>query len=100
MGIRDTSLSFRASAETRLQLEDIMRMFERDRSWVLRKCVSFFWTFLFQTEKLTHVISDWQALKGSKRHDAVSHQLKLDFNQYERVTFYPRIWFQKQEVSE
>jgi hypothetical protein len=98
MAIPDASLSFRASGETRKQLEDIMRLFERDRSWVLRKCVSFFWTFLFDLEKLEQVIRDWQVLKGSKRHDAVTHQLKLNFNQHEKVTFFPRIW--PSEVTE
>ena len=95
MAIPDTSLSFRASAETRKQLADIQKMFERDRSWVLRKCVAVMWLILFDLSKLEQFIHDWQEFHRTKPSSRVAHQLNLNFSGYERVTFFPRMWVEQ-----
>lgn len=92
MAIPDTSLSFRASVETRKQLADLMAMFERDRSWILRKAVSIMWLVIFDIAKLEHLIHDWQEFHRHKPTHRVARQLKLNFNGCEEVKFFPRIW--------
>lgn len=92
MAIPDASLSFRASVETRKQLEDLMKMFERDRSWILRKAVSIMWLVIFDIAKLEQFIRDWQEFHRHKPTHRVAHQLKLNFNGHEQIKFFPRIW--------
>lgn len=99
MAIPDVSLSFRASEETRRQLSDLMEMFERDRSWILRKAVAVFWLIVFDLTKLEEYIHDWQEFHRSKSQHRVSRQLKLVFNE-PNPPFFPRIWYSKPEVSE
>ena len=91
MAIPDASLSFRASEETRRQLADLMKMFERDRSWILRKAVSIMWLVIFDIAKLEHFIHDWQEFHRSKSQHRVSRQLNLVFGE-PNPSFFPRIW--------
>lgn len=99
MAIPDVALSFRASEETRRQLGDLMRVFERDRSWILRKAVAVFWLIIFDLTKLEEFIHDWQELHRTKSQYRVSLQLKLVFSE-PIPTFFPRIWPSNREVSE
>lgn len=91
MAIPDTSLSFRASAETRKQLSELMAMFERDRSWILRKAVAVFWLIIFDLSKLEEFIRDWQEFHRTKPTHRVSRQLQLVFHE-PIPSMFPRIW--------
>src|ERR1700677_4861257 len=81
VAITDAFLSFRASVQTRQQLQDLMTLFERDRSWILRKAVAVFWLVIFDLAKLEEFIRDWQEFHRAKSTHRVSRQLNLVFSE-------------------
>lgn len=95
MAIRDRNINFRAPEETHTRLGALMKMFERDRSWIMRKAVDVFWVIIFAPHNLADFLHEWQAFTGKNGHAAAT-QLKLVFHEAPQQPFFPRISAQKE----
>ena len=90
VAIRDKNINFRAPEQTHTRLGSLMKMFERDRSWIMRKAVDVFWTIIFAPHKLNEFFHEWQAFTGTNGH-AGATQLKLVFHEQSNPPFFPKV---------
>lgn len=67
-----------------------MKMFERDRSWIMRKAVDIFWVIIFAPHNLSEFLREWEAFKGTNG-QAKAKQLKLVFHEQVNTPWFPKI---------
>ena len=78
MTISDVNINFRAPERTHSRIKDLMKLFERDRSWTCRQAADVFWTLMFDTAKLLPFIEEWQVFKSKNaQHDVA--QMRIYF---------------------
>lgn len=90
MAIPAPTINFRAPESTCSKLQDLMLLFERDRSWLLRKAVDVLWTLMFEIHKLEDFFREWKAL-SSKNSQYRATQLTLHFPTEPGMSFFMKI---------
>jgi len=92
MSISDRNVNVRFPERGLSRIRDLMGLFERSRSWVMREGMDVFWTLMFDTDKLLPFIREWQALRGNNSQRDVT-QLSLQFPRGSTgCEMFPRIW--------
>jgi hypothetical protein len=89
MSISDRLMQCRAPESLHEKVRELMKLFERDRSWVMRKAMETLWTLMFEPNKLVEFFNEWQAFKGTTSQYRVT-QLRLAFTDME-PSFFPKI---------
>lgn len=95
MAISDRNINFRAPEETFVRLKALMKLFERDRSWILRKAADVFFTLMFAPEKLREFYAEWQAYLGNNGQRGATQQFTFQFPP--EVSFRPKFGYREEQ---